>query len=310
MSDPAPHDTLRLRQLAVFLEVASRLSFVRAAEALQTTQPSTSRTISQLEEALGVRLFERSRRGVWLTPEGEAFRHHAGAAIASVRRGISAARSAASAPPVLRLGALPTVAGRLIPTVVHDLRERGEHLRIRILTGPQSYLVEALRSRECDVLVGRMPSLETLAVLSFERLFNEQIVLVARSGHPMCEAGARFEDLLEYTVLLPTPNALIRPQVDRMLVGVGLAELPDVIETVSPSFSLAFLKRTDAVWIISRSVVQEAVDLGDLQLIPLHTGVELGAVGLCTLQGEPTTPAQEAVRESLRRCAQRLYPQP
>ena len=255
-----------------------------------------------------MRLFERSRRGVWLTAEGEAFRHHAGAALASIQRGVHAARNLAGETKIFCIGALPTVAGRLIPTTVHDMRERGIDVRIRILTGPQSYLVEELRERRVDLLVGRMPPPDTMGVLTFERLFSEQIVLVARSGHPLCGPGASFTELGRYTVLLPTPKALIRPQVDRMLVGVGVAELPDVIETVSPSFSLSYLQRTDAVWIISRSVVQEAVDRGELELVPLHTGVDLGPVGVCTLDGERGPPVQDAIVDSLRRCARRLYP--
>ncbi len=304
LSDP----TVRLRQLHVFAEVASRRSFVRAAEALGITQPATSRTIRQLEEALGVRLLERSRRGVRLTPEGEAFRHHAGAALASVQRGISSVRGIADDTRYFRIGALPTVAGGLVPAAVEHVRATGMRARLRIVTGPQALLVGQLKEGHIDVLVGRMPPPESMQSLSFERLYGEQIVLAARHGHPMCSQQASFGDLTSHTVLIPTPTAVIRPEVDRLLLGLGIASLEDVIETVSPSFSLAYLERTDAVWLISRSVVAGAVARGQLALVPLDTGVAFGPIGLSTLRDGVKSPLLDTVVASFRYCASQLYP--
>ena len=61
-----------LRHLAYFREVARQLHFRRAAETLAVAQPALSRAIAQLEQALGVRLFARTRREVNLTPAGAA----------------------------------------------------------------------------------------------------------------------------------------------------------------------------------------------------------------------------------------------
>ena len=297
---------IRLRQLSVFLEVASRRSFVKAAEALGSTQPATSRTIAQLEATLGVTLFERNRHGVRLTTEGEAFRHHAGAALASVQRGVSSVRNVQQHKQVLRIGALPTVAGGLVPAAVAHLREDGLKSRLRIVSGPQGFLVEELKNGRIDLLVGRMPPASSMESLSFERLYSEQIVLVARKGHPMCGPSASFVDLPRYPLVLPTPTAVIRPEVDRLLLGMGLDEPKDVIETVSPSFSLAFLQRTDAVWIISRSVVARALELGQVELVPLDTGMAFGPIGFSTVRAGIRHPLLQRLAESLRLCAQAL----
>lgn len=61
-----------LRHLVCFREVARRLHFRRAAEALAVAQPALSRSVMHLEQVLGARLFERTRRGVSLTPAGQA----------------------------------------------------------------------------------------------------------------------------------------------------------------------------------------------------------------------------------------------
>src|SRR5262245_36755259 len=64
---------MELRHLRYFVEVARALNFTNASRNLRVAQPALSRQIRQLEEELGVRLLERSRRGVRLTPAGEAF---------------------------------------------------------------------------------------------------------------------------------------------------------------------------------------------------------------------------------------------
>ena len=64
---------MEFRQLRYFVTVARELNFTRAAEKLRVAQPALSRQVRQLEEELGVRLFERTKRRVELTPSGAAF---------------------------------------------------------------------------------------------------------------------------------------------------------------------------------------------------------------------------------------------
>jgi LysR family pca operon transcriptional activator len=107
---------IKYRQIARFLEVSERRSFVRAAEALHSTQPAVSKTIAELEDSLGVVLFERSRRGVRLTSYGEAFRRHAGASIAALRQGVESLVSAQIGGGLrIAIGLLPTVAASVVP---------------------------------------------------------------------------------------------------------------------------------------------------------------------------------------------------
>ena len=79
---------VRFRHLQTFLEVARQKSVVKAAGLLNVSQPAVTKTIRELEEALGVAVFERDGRGIKITRSGEIFMRHAGMAITALRQGI------------------------------------------------------------------------------------------------------------------------------------------------------------------------------------------------------------------------------
>ncbi len=91
---------VELRHLRVFEAVARLKSFTRAADELSITQPALSRTIQQLEDALGVALLDRSSRHVETTKAGQQFLDHVERVLAELERGFAAVRRQAS----IRLG--------------------------------------------------------------------------------------------------------------------------------------------------------------------------------------------------------------
>ena len=76
---------VRFRHLQTFLEVARQKSVVKAAGLLNVSQPAVTKTIRELEEALGVAVFERDGRGIRITRSGEIFMRHAGMAITALQ---------------------------------------------------------------------------------------------------------------------------------------------------------------------------------------------------------------------------------
>ena len=87
---------VRFRHLQTFLEVARQKSVVKAAGLLNVSQPAVTKTIRELEEALGVAVFERDGRGIKITRSGEIFMRHAGTAITALRQGIDSVAKPAS----------------------------------------------------------------------------------------------------------------------------------------------------------------------------------------------------------------------
>ena len=81
---------------------------------------------------------------------------------------------------MLRVGALPTVAARLIPHAVEQLLSDRPDTLVRLLAGHNRYLYERLRSQELDIVVGRTAEPEKMIGLQFEQLYPERLALVVR----------------------------------------------------------------------------------------------------------------------------------
>jgi len=292
---------IKLRHLRTFVEVARRRSVKQAADQLAVTQPAVSKTLKELEEIVGARLMERGRGGVALTPAGETLLHGAGAALASLIQGLDGvARARDGGGRVLTVGALPSVAARIIPSAVARLKAETPGLPVKIVTGPNPYLLDLVRDGALDLVVGRLGGPDSMAGLSFAHLYSERIAVVVRPGHPLV-GTADLTRIAEYTVLFPDEGAAIRELAERLLIASGIARLPDRIETVAATFGRTYVRRTDAVWFISYGVV--ALDLADGLIVELPFTVDqtLGPVGLTTRSEVAMTPAASRFAGILRR---------
>jgi LysR family pca operon transcriptional activator len=273
---------VKFRHLQTFLEVARQTSVMKAAGILNVSQPAVTKTIRELEQALGVAVFAREGRGIKLTRYGEVFLRHAGAALTALRQGIdSVSQERFGDVPPIRIGALPTVSSWIMPRAIDLFLKEDTGSRIKIVTGENAVLLEQLRIGDLDLVVGRLAGAENMTGFSFEHLYSEQVVFVARAGHPLLASGqSPFAELAHYTVLMPTRGSIIRPSVENFLIANGVAKLGNQIETVSDSFGRAFLRASDAVWIISSGVVAGDVTDGHLCVLPIDTSETKGPVGL------------------------------
>lgn len=296
---------VRLRHLRTFLEVARRRSVVKAAAAMHVSQPAVTRTIRELEEVLGVALLEREGRGIRLTHSGEVFLQHAGIALAALRQGIdSVAQADVERKMPLRIGALPTVSAHIMPRAVALFLREETGAALRIVTGENSVLLEQLRLGELDLVVGRLAAPERMTGFLFEHLYSEQVVFVVRAGHPLLADDADiFARLEDYPVLMPTRGSIIWPFVQRLLIANGVSAMPGGIETVSDAFGRAFLRQSDAVWIISQGVVCDDIADGTLCLLDVDTSDTKGQVGLTMRTNTPPLPAFPILLATIREAA-------
>lgn len=295
---------IKLRHVACFLEVARSKSVVSAAEALHISQPAASKTIQELEQLLGSDLFDRSRRKLALSPFGEVFHRYAATSVAALRQGIDAA-SGAHVATIVRVGALPTVSARVLPQAVRVFTADNPGVHARVVTGPNDYLLSLLRTGDADLVIGRMADPAAMVGLSFEHLYFERVGFIVRPGHTLLkERNFNLNMIEQYQVLMPTPDSVIRPFVDRLLVGHGITAVRDEVETVSDAFGRSYVLQSDAIWIISQGVVAADVKRGQLALLPVDTTETLGPVGFTsradTAHSLATAALMQAVRDIAR----------
>ncbi len=282
----------------------------KAAQALRVSQPAVTKTVRELEELLGVALFEREGRGIRTTRMGEVFLRHAGATMTALRQAVDAVSlEAARAGPPVRIGALPTVSARIMPHAMTRFLAEGTATPVKIVTGENAILLEQLRLGDLDLVVGRLAAPEKMTGLSFEHLYSERVVFVVRPGHPLLDPEADvFAGLSAYPMLMPTLNSVIRPIVEQFLIAQSASVSPTPIETVSDSFGRSYVRMSDAVWIISEGVVALDIDAGALAALPLDTADTRGPVGLTMRTETLPTPALTMMIAAIREAASRARP--
>jgi len=297
---------IKLRHLNVFMEVARQKSVGRAAVSLAISQPAVTKTIRELEQILDVRLFEKEGRGIRLSRFGEVFLHHTGYGLAAIGEGVNALNSAVrqNAPPV-RIGALPTVSTRIMPKAMQLYLDEDLNNEIKIVTGENAVLLDQLRLGELDLVVGRLAAPEKMTGLEFEHIYSEQVVVAVREGHPLLsQSPFRLDQLQDYPVLMPTRASVIRPFVERMFLAYGMPELPRQIETVSSSFGRAFVRASNAAWIISEGVVATDLAEGRMRTLPIDTSETKGAVGITTRTDAASNTGLSIMRQCIRIAAE------
>ncbi len=293
--------SIRYRHVRCFLEVARLASVGQAAEALAISQPAVSKTLRELEEQLGTLLFERAGRRLRLTQAGRLFQKHAGLSVAELDRGIRAAQGAAADGGMITVGVLPTVATRVLPRAAVAFAAAAPDATLRVSTGPNRYLLAQLREGLLDLVVGRLATPDEMAGLVFEQLYSEAVVAVVRAGHPLLAAPGG--DLALYPLILPPPDAIIRPAVEQHFLSHG-RELPRAaVETVSLALGRGMTLSSDAVWFISRGVVAEELAAGTLATLEFGGLPLAGPVGLTLRSGQAVGDALAQLMLALRAAA-------
>jgi len=258
-----------LRHLQCFLAVAQFGNLRRAAQALAITQPAVTKTLNELEDLLAKPLFVRGRHGATLTPQGESFMRHASDSVNALGAAVDSVLREPDAAP-LRVGVLPTVAAAFLPGVLQVFAERWPHLSVRVSTDRNTPLIEQLRNRELDAVLGRLADSELMAGLSFEPLYAEPMVIALRPGHALAPRGTRstapaLAAIGTYALVLPPAGTLIRQVADGFLRRHGISAQAGLVETLDTALARALVLQADNLWFTPRGVVQSELEAGTLR---------------------------------------------
>lgn len=297
---------IKMRHLSAFVETVRGGSLKAAAAQMFLTQPTVSKTLSDLETILGVTLLIRGRGGVSLTREGAVFRQFAEQGLAAVNHGLAGldALSAGRAAP-LRIGTLPSVSADLLPDVILRFAALSPATPVTVVEGPITDLINGLRAGDFDLLIGRMGPPDRMTGLTFTQLYSEKVVFAVARGHPRSETTDAAA-LADQRILYPPPGAAIRPLVDRFMIERGIAGYSQQIETVSGAFGRAMtLGAAQAVWIISQGVVARDIAAGRMLALPIDTNSMSGPVGIMAPAEEEPTPAIRLFRQALQETSNR-----
>src|SRR5689334_4758780 len=201
-----------LRQLQYVVAVAETLSFRQAAERCSVSQPALSAQLAQMEEALGVRLFERDRRRVLVTAAGRAVVERARGVLRETDDLVEVARRSGDAlAGTLRIGIIPTISSYLLPRLAAAIRAAYPRLKVRWVEDKTDVLVRTLEGGALDAALLALEA--DIGDVESEVLGPDEFVLATPVGHPLGKSSpAKASELREARVLLLDDGHCFREQ--------------------------------------------------------------------------------------------------
>jgi DNA-binding transcriptional LysR family regulator len=263
---------LRLRHLQVLRSLASTGNLSQSAAALNTTQPALSKWLKELEEDVGLPLFERHARGLRPTSYGEALIEHARrieAHLDVARDDMQAMREGGSG--LVSIGTSGVSAADTVPLAVSRLLERMPHAQVRIVESTMNQLMPQLARGELDIVVGRSghqyddPQLQTVT------LYTEPINFVAGPQHPLAgRAALGWDDVLAYSWIVWPQGTPVRTALEAALATEGRALPVHCVESNSSILNLTLLNNTELVGVASHRAALRFEQLNALRILPIQ----------------------------------------
>lgn len=246
---PAISD-LSLRQLEYVVALAETAGFHRAAERCNVSQPTLSAQIAQVESVLGVRLFERARTGVLVTPQGRAVVDRAQRVLREMSDLLAAAaRSNDPFSGTFRVGVIPTVAPYLLPDVMPALGERYPQLQLVLREERTDEVMRDLRHATLDL--GLVALEAELGEHEAHEVMKDPFVVAMPAGHPLAaKKRIALEDLENEPVLLLDDGHCFRTQALALCSKAGFREadfratsLATLVQMVSAGSGITLLPK-------------------------------------------------------------------
>lgn len=295
---------IRLRHLHTFVAVAQQGTLGRAAETLNLSQPALSKTLNELEQLTGTRLFERGRLGAQLTVPGEQFLTHAVKVLDALNTaGQALNRKEDASADVVRVGALPTAALGILPAAIGRFHQQQKSTSLQVATMNNTMLLAGLKSGEIDLGIGRMSDPELMGGLNYELLFLESLKLVVRPGNPLLQETITLSRVMEWPVVVSPKGTVPRQNAEALLQSQGCKMPAGCIETLSASLSRQLTVDYDYVWFVPSGAVKEDLRQATLVSLPVPTQSAGEPIGILTRVDIPlSTGAQmliAAIRKSM-----------
>jgi len=256
---------MNLSQLYYFRKLAELQHYTQAAQELYITQPSLSGAIASLESELGIALFEKRGRNVYLTKYGKEFYQYVCSSLQLLERGIAVAKEHAGAlSGTVDIGSISTIQGDYLPMVIRSfISEKGRNVKFSIHQEQTNAIVEAVKSGVWDI--GFCSPVENEPELFFVPVLQQPLVVVVNKEHPLAkETTLTFGQLAGYELLSYHTEQPIGKKIGELLQSHGLRASQQYSNELDMS-GIASISNSVAIILQTPSLLQ----FRDLVAIPL-----------------------------------------
>lgn len=288
---------MHARILRYLDEVVRCGSFRKAALQLHVAPTAVNRQILQLEEELGAPVFERIGNRLRLTPLGEMVVAHARQTLREHRTllgRIAEHRGMRTGAASLAVNA--GLAGSLLPSLMHEFRQRHAGIQIRVQDLTISEIVKAVEGGSVDLgLAYDLPDLPTFRTLAAS---DWPLGVAVSPHHPLAQANAvSLDECVGYPLILPTANMSIREMLDQAFLRAAI-EVSPALETSSIALIAQLVALGSGIALLNPLDVIEDRQRGTLTWLPLaDDGLPRQTLRLVARARSPLTGAAELLAE-------------
>lgn len=300
---------LKLRDLHILFAVVQWGSMAKAATHLAMSQPAVSEAIANLEDALRVRLLDRSSRGIEPTIYAHALLKRGHVAFDELRQGIRDIEFLADPTAgEVRIASPETVASGLLPAAIDRLSRRHPQIIVRVVQANTATLeFRELRERKVDLMLARIPGSFVEDDLDIEILFDDpnRVVVGARSRW----AGRRkvtLAELVNEPWIFP-PNQVLRALITEAFKAHGLKVPQERVSASSILLRNHLLATGRFLTVLPDSVLRYNAKQWSLKALPIDLGVKPRSIAIVTLKNRTVSPVVQLFVEHLRAVAKTMF---
>jgi DNA-binding transcriptional LysR family regulator len=285
---------MKLHDLHVLMAVAQFGSMGKAARHLNTSQSAISRSIGELEHALGVRLFDRSRQGIEPTQCGRALLGCGAAVFDELSQGVKRIEFLNN-PTVgeVRVAGNEHIIAGVIATVFGRLRGQYPGIAIDVASVVMSEQHRELRERKVDLVVGRVPPSDEADIHS-EILFHDGIVIVAGlQSRWSRRRKVDLSELVDEPWVFPQPQSPFNGPIADLFRARGLQFPPKGVARGSVHLLCALVASGPFVGIFPGSLLRFSTNLPPLKVLPVELPIAPLPFGIMTLKNRTISPVAQ-----------------
>src|SRR5215831_1215963 len=300
---------LKTRQLLLLQALAEEGNIHGAARVMSMTQPAASKLLKDLEDVLGVELFERLPRGMRPTWYGESMIRHARMALASLNRAhdeVEALRAGRFGQ--VSVGAITAPGITLMPAAVAQVKAQHPSLRVSLQIETSDVLLERIAQDRLDMMVGRLFERHDKSDLRYEAIAEEPVAAMVRNGHPLLAVNRlSLRDLVSVGWIVPPAGSVLRHRWELMFQEEGLDAPENLIETNALLFITRMLRQSDLVTVLAADVANYYAGHGVAAVLPIHLPCKMDAFGLITRTDRLLSPAANVMLHAIKQAVLNVY---
>lgn len=284
---------LKLRSLEVFASVCEHGSMAKAADRLSVSQPAVSKTITELETIVGVKLLDRHAQGVELTSYGRLLLRWTAAVFDDIEQGVREIEfQADGSTGHLRIGATESIVAGILPIVLEKLSRELKNISFDIVqAGSAAHQLQLLHNREVDVVVGRMLRHNQLAMLKTEPLFDEPLFVVANRENPLTRRKRiTLSDLKNESWCIPHWDTTVGEFIRNAFEASGIEPPKSGIRTNSYHVHLQMISSGRFLSMVPASVLKFSPFSAQFHVLPIELPTGPAPIVVTTVENRTISP--------------------